>query len=90
MIPRTMHWAVWWPAARDRAPHSTRPLAGGDGDAQIGQALRPTMSTIDFPAVEMGRQGAEMLIRRLEGGETASSKRWRSNVGAARHGRAPD
>jgi DNA-binding LacI/PurR family transcriptional regulator len=36
---------------------------------KLARLFTPTMSTIDFPAVEMGRQGAEMLIRRLEGGE---------------------
>jgi DNA-binding LacI/PurR family transcriptional regulator len=36
---------------------------------RIAQLLTPALTTIDFPAAEMGQTGAELLIRRLEGGE---------------------
>jgi DNA-binding LacI/PurR family transcriptional regulator len=35
---------------------------------KLARLFTPTMTTIDFPATEMGRRGAEMLIRQLEGG----------------------
>jgi DNA-binding LacI/PurR family transcriptional regulator len=35
---------------------------------KLARLFTPTMTTIDFPAADMGRLGAEMLIRRLEGG----------------------
>jgi DNA-binding LacI/PurR family transcriptional regulator len=36
----------------------------------IATLIAPALTTVDFPAEEMGRMGAELLIRRLEGGET--------------------
>ena len=37
--------------------------------ARQAETLTPTITTMDFPAEEMGRLGAEYLIRLLEGGE---------------------
>jgi DNA-binding LacI/PurR family transcriptional regulator len=48
-------------------------LVGHDVDVvsvttpQLAELLVPTLATVDFPALEMGRLGAEMLIRRLAG-----------------------
>ena len=36
---------------------------------RIATLVAPPLTTVDFPAEEMGRLGAELLIRRLEGGE---------------------
>jgi LacI family transcriptional regulator len=36
---------------------------------RIATLVAPPLTTVDFPAEEMGRMGAELLIRRLEGGE---------------------
>jgi DNA-binding LacI/PurR family transcriptional regulator len=36
---------------------------------KLAQLFTPALTTIDFPAAQMGRLGAEMLIRRLEGGD---------------------
>ncbi|MEA2583920.1 MAG: hypothetical protein QOF33_2005 [Thermomicrobiales bacterium] len=37
---------------------------------RIATLIAPALTTVDFPTDEMGRMGAELLIRRLEGGET--------------------
>jgi DNA-binding LacI/PurR family transcriptional regulator len=37
-------------------------------DEQTAELLTPRLTTIDFPAYEMGYQGAEMLIEKLEDG----------------------
>lgn len=35
--------------------------------ARLAEMMTPTLTTIDFPAAEMGRIGAELLIQQLEG-----------------------
>ena len=35
---------------------------------KLARLFTPALTTIDFPAAQMGRLGAEMLVRRLEGG----------------------
>jgi DNA-binding LacI/PurR family transcriptional regulator len=37
---------------------------------RIAEMTSPALTSIDFPAVEMGRIGTDLLIRRLEGDET--------------------
>jgi DNA-binding LacI/PurR family transcriptional regulator len=39
--------------------------------AHLADLFTPALTTVDFPAVEMGRLGADLLIRRLEGGDAA-------------------
>lgn len=36
---------------------------------RIAELVTPALTTLDFPTVEMGRMGAELLIRQLEGGD---------------------
>jgi DNA-binding LacI/PurR family transcriptional regulator len=36
---------------------------------RVARHLAPPLTTVDFPVAEMGRIGAELLIRQLEGGE---------------------
>jgi DNA-binding LacI/PurR family transcriptional regulator len=50
-----------------RIPHDLSLLAMAP--RKLARLFTPTMTTIDFPAAAMGRHGAEMLIRRLEGGD---------------------
>jgi DNA-binding LacI/PurR family transcriptional regulator len=50
-----------------RIPHDLSIVA--TAPRKLARLFTPTMSTIDFPATAMGRHGAEMLIRRLEGGD---------------------
>src|SRR5690606_37985609 len=35
---------------------------------KFARIFTPALTTVDFPAAQMGRLGAEMLIRRLDGG----------------------
>ena len=35
---------------------------------RLAKLFTPALTTVDFPSAEMGRMGAELLIRRLEGG----------------------
>jgi DNA-binding LacI/PurR family transcriptional regulator len=50
-----------------RIPHDLSLVAAAP--RKLARLFTPTMTTIDFPATAMGRHGAEMLIRRLEGGD---------------------
>jgi len=42
---------------------------------RLARLFTPALTTLDFPAAEMGRLGAEMLIGRLEGGEDPPTQR---------------
>lgn len=50
-----------------RIPHDLSLVAMAP--RKLAKLFTPTMTTIDFPAIEMGRRGAGLLIRRLEGGD---------------------
>ncbi|HEV2662129.1 MAG TPA: substrate-binding domain-containing protein, partial [Ktedonobacteraceae bacterium] len=39
---------------------------------RVAEMTNPTLTAIDFPFYEMGRMGADMLIRQLEGEEVAT------------------
>jgi LacI family transcriptional regulator len=58
------------PAARDRGLRVPEDLSVvGVLAPQLAELLTPSLTSIDFPAFEMGRLGAEMLINRLAGAE---------------------
>jgi len=42
---------------------------------RLAKLFSPALTTVDFPASEMGRLGAELLIRQLEGGDRGAMQR---------------